>query len=189
MTINENEGHGRLDGFVKGPKLENIPVCRFKFPKFPLDETKVILGLTKDTNESVIKERKKDLNKIVSYIIRQTYLAGTEYENKNWKQLKNQNFWTFLYSVGMFVEDKPFEAYSEEEKNEAKLRYTNALSAAVQGSAMVVLKREVKDLFINGYNKKIMRIFKANHDLQICIDQYSVAQYICGYLTKNEEGM
>ena len=54
---------------------------------------------------------------------------------------------------------------------------------------MIVLKREVKDIFINGYNSKIMRIFKANHDLQICIDQYSVAQYICGYLTKNESGM
>ena len=34
-----------------------------------------------------------------------------------------------------------------------------------------------------------MRLHKANHDLQICIDQYSVAQYICGYLTKNESGI
>ena len=31
-----------------------------------------------------------------------------------------------------------------------------------------------------------MRLFKSNHDLQICIDQYACAQYICGYLTKNE---
>ena len=54
---------------------------------------------------------------------------------------------------------------------------------------MVFMKRKVRDLFINGYNKKIMRIFKANHDLQICIDQYSCAQYICGYLCKNESGM
>ena len=34
-----------------------------------------------------------------------------------------------------------------------------------------------------------MKLHKANHDIQICIDQYSVAQYICGYLTKNESGM
>ena len=54
---------------------------------------------------------------------------------------------------------------------------------------MVFMKRKVRDIFINGYNKKIMRMFKANHDLQICIDQYSCAQYICGYLTKNESGM
>ena len=34
-----------------------------------------------------------------------------------------------------------------------------------------------------------MRLHKANHDLQICIDHYSCAQYICGYLTKNESGI
>ena len=34
-----------------------------------------------------------------------------------------------------------------------------------------------------------MKLHKANHDIQICIDQYSVAQYICGYLTKNESGI
>ena len=34
-----------------------------------------------------------------------------------------------------------------------------------------------------------MELFGANHDLQICIDPYSVAQYISGYLTKNESGM
>ena len=39
------------------------------------------------------------------------------------------------------------------------------------------------------YNASIMRLHKANHDLQICIDQYSCAQYICGYLTKNESGI
>ena len=27
ITIKETEGHGRLDGFVKGVELKNIPVC------------------------------------------------------------------------------------------------------------------------------------------------------------------
>ena len=85
----------------------------------------------------------------------------------------------------MFVNTRSNKDYDEEERQAAKLRYINALSASVQGSAMMVLKRDMKDIFINGYNIKIMRMFKANHDLQICIDQYSVAQYICGYLTKN----
>ena len=89
----------------------------------------------------------------------------------------------------MFVEDKLIQNYTDDEKEAAKSRYLNALSASVQGTAMVFMKRKVKDIFVNGFNKKIMRIFKANHDLQICIGQYSVAQYICGYLTKNESGM
>ena len=49
MTINENEGHGRLDGKINGPPLINIPVCRFRFPKFHMDETKLIKGITKDS--------------------------------------------------------------------------------------------------------------------------------------------
>ena len=65
----------------------------------------------------------------------------------------------------------------------------NALSVSVHGSASMIMKREVKDIFINGYNKKLMKLHKANHDVQPCIDQYSCAQYICGYLTKNESGI
>ena len=34
-----------------------------------------------------------------------------------------------------------------------------------------------------------MEVHKANHDLQIVVDQYACAQYVVGYLTKNESGM
>ena len=51
ISIKETEGHGRLDGQVKGPALINIPVCRFRFPKFPLDETRLIKGVNKDADE------------------------------------------------------------------------------------------------------------------------------------------
>ena len=72
MTVKETEGYGRLDGKVKGPALQNIPVCRFKFPKFPLDETKLIRGMSKDTDEKIVKARKDDLNKIMKFLVRQT---------------------------------------------------------------------------------------------------------------------
>ena len=49
MTIGESEGHGRLDGVIRGTELSNISVCRFRFPKFPLDETKLIIGMPKET--------------------------------------------------------------------------------------------------------------------------------------------
>ena len=98
-------------------------------------------------------------------------------------------FWEFLYEAGMFSSNKLFSNCTKTDKEDAKERYINAISASVQGTAMVVVKRRVKDIFVNGFNKKIMRLHKANHDLQICIDPYSCAQYICGYLTKNESGM
>lgn len=99
------------------------------------------------------------------------------------------NFWEFLYEVGMFKENKSLAMFTGQEKENAKLRYMNAISAGIQGSASVILKREVNDIFVNGFNRQIMKLHQANHDLQICIDQYSVGQYICGYLTKNESGI
>ena len=84
ITIKEMEGHGKFDGYKKGPELRNIPVCRFKIPKFPLDETKLILRLPKDTPEDVIKERKKDLDQIIKFLIRQTYCEHPSRENENW---------------------------------------------------------------------------------------------------------
>ena len=34
-----------------------------------------------------------------------------------------------------------------------------------------------------------MRVIKANHDIQPCGDPYAVAQYVSGYITKNESGL
>ena len=85
LTIKENEGHGRLDGKVKGTAITNIPVCRFRFPRFPLDETKLIKGIPKDTDEKVVKARKNDLNKILKFLIRQTYTDAKLEDQESWK--------------------------------------------------------------------------------------------------------
>ena len=115
MTINENEGQGRLDGQINGPELKNISICRFKFPKFPLDETKLILGISKDTDEAIIKTRKKDLNKIINFLVRQTYCENPRKNDETWGRLKNLNFWEFLAEVGMFVDQKDIEKYTDQE--------------------------------------------------------------------------
>ena len=181
MTIKANEGHGRLDGFINGPALSNLSVCRFRFPKFPLDKTELIVAMPKETDENIRKMCKADLSKITKYLIRQTN-SGDNQESEGFKKLKNLSFWEFLFEVGMFADGKLLEECSDSDKQNAKLRYLNAISAGIQGRAAVILKREVKDLFVNGFNQQIMKLHQANHDIQICIDQYSVAQYICGYL-------
>ena len=150
-----------------------------------MDETKLIKGIPKDADAKIVKARKNDLNKILKFLIRQTYTDTKLEDQESWKHLKGLNFCQFLFEVGMFKGNKSLEEYDEVEKNEAKSRYLEAISASVRGTAIVVLKRKVKDIVLNGYNTNIMRLHKANHDLQICIDHYACAQYICGYLTKN----
>ena len=185
ITIKSNEGHGIDFGPVSKIELQNIPICRFQYPRFPMDETRLILGVSNDMDDVVLRKRKEDLNKIMKFLLRQTFDMNSE----SWKKLQNLDFIKFIYHVGMFKETKPVNEYSEEEIFEAKERYIEAISMTVKGTGKIFLKRKVKDIFTNGYNKKIMRLHQANHDLQLVIDQFACAQYVCGYLTKNEAGI
>ena len=77
----------------------------------------------------------------------------------------------FLFNVGMFKEDKNIEQYSKKEKDNAYQRYLNALSVSVRGTGAVFLKRNPKDVLTNNFNRQLMRVHKANHDIQVVIDQ------------------
>ena len=113
MTIKENEGHGRLDGLVKGPSLSNIQICRFRFPKFPLDETKFVMGLPKETDADLIKKYKLDLNKITKYLVRQTWCNDQHRESESFNKIKGLDFWQFLFEVGMFDHNKQLEEFTD----------------------------------------------------------------------------
>ena len=49
-------------------------------------------------------------------------------------------------------------------------------------------KRDTKSLYVNHYNKKLMKHHGANQDITYIGDAYGAAGYICGYLTKAESG-
>ena len=78
----------------------------------------------------------------------------------------------FLFEVGMFEKSRNnINRYSDEEKIDALNRYLNALSASVRGSGKIFLKRNTSDIFTNNFNRRLLAVHKANHDLQIVIDQ------------------
>ena len=97
ITIKSCEGFGRNDGIQSGPTLKNIPVCRFKFPKFPMDETKVVKGTSNDTDESEVHKRKEDLSKIVKFLVRQTYTETDLESLESWQKIKEISFFQFLF--------------------------------------------------------------------------------------------
>ena len=183
LLIREDEGHGRLDHRKSGPRIDSYLKCRFNFPLFPIDETIFIQGVKKEDSEEEVQSRKKDLLKIRKYLIRQTI------DNESWNVFKNLNFIEFLREVGMFDDDKEICEYNDKDIERANIRYISALSVSVRGTGSVFLKRNPKDVFTNNFNPNLMLIHGANHDVQMVVDQYACAQYICGYLTKNEAGM
>ena len=178
FLIKEDEGHGRLDQKITGPKIDGYLKCRFNFPLFPLDETTFIQGISKEESEEEVKSRRKNLMKIKKYLIRQTH------DKESLNLFKNFTFIEFLKEFGMFDADKDLCEYDDIEKETAKKKYKLVLSASVKGAGAVFLKRNSKDVFTNNFNPNLMLIHGANHDVQMVVDQYACAQYIYGYLIR-----
>ena len=74
-----------------------------------MDETKLILGASKELDESIINERSKDLNNIMKYLLPQTF----HQESDNWNNLQKICFLNFIHQVGMFLEIKPIKTYCQ----------------------------------------------------------------------------
>ena len=185
IHIKATEGHGRLDGTIVGESIMSI-LCRYNFPHNPIDATTFLLGIPKDLPEEELEKRKNDYRKIRKYLIRQT--CSENNDSEAWEKLKKMSFNEFLVEVGMLIEDKPLIKCSVQEIKQARQRYIEALSVSVRGTGSVLIRREPKDIFTNNFNPNLMEIHGANHDIQPVVDQYACAQYICGYLTKNEDG-
>ncbi|XP_052421004.1 uncharacterized protein LOC127964736 [Carassius gibelio] len=53
----------------------------------------------------------------------------------------------------------------------------------------IVLKRNPKDVWVNQYNRDLMRAWQGNMDIQYVTDAFSVVVYILSYITKAEQEM
>ena len=51
------------------------------------------------------------------------------------------------------------------------------------------MKRNPSDVFTNGCNIDILKIWKGNIDFQFVVDEYSTVMYICGYMMKSEKAL
>ena len=95
-----------------------------------MNETRFILGMSKELEDESKLKRRNDLKKIKKYLIRQSCSESSKNdETEEFKNLKSLNFMEFLYEVGMFEKEKKLEIYSEQEKINAYNRYLNAISA------------------------------------------------------------
>uniref|UniRef100_A0A8C5FK64 ATP-dependent DNA helicase n=2 Tax=Gadus morhua TaxID=8049 RepID=A0A8C5FK64_GADMO len=53
----------------------------------------------------------------------------------------------------------------------------------------VVLKRDPKEAYVNGYNPTLLLAWDANMDIQYILNPYSCIAYICSYISKAEHGL
>ena len=185
IRINSNEGHGRLDGKIEGDVL-NVKVCRLQHPKYPIDKTTFIQAFPSDTDKEIVRQAKKDYEKIRKFMLRLT--SKEDFRNSGeWKSFIELSFREFLYEIGLYPEGKKIG--DPDDFASAKKRYLTGLRCGVKSTGMLILRRKTSDIFTNNYNKHLLTLHQANQDIQYIFDEYAVIEYICNYLLKNESGV
>ena len=66
--------------------------------------------------------------------------------------------------------------------------YYKYMSITTKGKS-IVLKRQVKERFVNNYNTEMLRAWNANMDIQVAIDPYAVVTYMVNYINKSEDSV
>ena len=66
--------------------------------------------------------------------------------------------------------------------------YVLAIRSSLKAPKLL-LKREPCDVRINAYNAKLLYLWRANLDIQLCFDPYAVVVYICAYISKSQKDL
>lgn len=138
----------------------SINNCRFSYPKPPLPATKILHPLPND----ISKKKKKEAQETFQKIWLKLNEMGSSFKD-------DINFQTFLDSMEI-----------------TEVQYFLAIRSSIKRST-VFLKRRTNEIFINGYNKKILIAWKANMDIQYVLDTYACAKYCVSYISKAEGGV
>ena len=146
-----------------------------------MDESVILYPMSSDEKKENSQAR-KDLSHLKKYLARRIN------DENSLKFFENMSFMDLLFDLGFF----PKAASSPDElrfQQEAKDRYLNAIRVDIKGSSAFFMKRKNSEIFINNYCPSLVTVLNSNHDIQLVLDPYAAANYITGYLTKNEGGI
>ncbi|KAJ8019346.1 ATP-dependent DNA helicase PIF1 [Holothuria leucospilota] len=138
-------------------------VCRFNFPKLPSTQTFMSKPESTCTNDQALKKGKAE---------------------QVFHELWDNVFKILPTSVS---EASTFESILQE-MNISQTQLQDCCNV-MSSKETVYLKRNVKDIWINNYNKHLLRLWNADMDIQFVLDAYSFIMYILSYITKAEHEM
>lgn len=132
--------------------------CRFSYPRLPSPVTLIARPPSSDVSEET---RTKIIDKSTKILEKAKLFL--EQDNID----ETLEFEKFLENIGETEED-----------------YMTALKTSARGS-VVVLKRSVKERYINNYNAEFLGAWNANMDIQFCHNVYAVCTYISDYVGRS----
>ena len=133
--------------------------CRFSFPRPPMPKTCILEPLACDDKE--LQEMGKNL----------------------WVSVKKQ-----LNSYGLGTEIIHTFNDMLQELNMSYSDYILAVRSTLV-RAQFFPERKPCEIRINNYMRQCLHIWRANHDIQPCLNPYAVVEYILSYVTKGQKGM
>jgi hypothetical protein len=136
--------------------------CRFNFPRFPSPVTLIANPPSSDLSDEEKKKLVDDSTAILEKA--RTFLEKDDID-------EDMTFSQFLKAIDV-----------------EQTAYMDALKITARGS-VVILKRRVKERFINNYNPEFLSAWNANMDIQFCHNVYAVCTYISDYVGKDESGI
>ncbi|XP_052393335.1 uncharacterized protein LOC127941915 isoform X1 [Carassius gibelio] len=134
-------------------------VCRFNFPRPPSSRTFITRGGSRDDLKS--GDGKDTARTVLEKVKKALTASDMDYDSTD----------AFFESIGI---------------NQALFEKVYAQCSKKKS---VVLKRSPKDVWVNQYNKHLLRAWQGNMDIQYVTDAYSVVVYIISYITKAEQEM
>ena len=135
--------------------------CRYQFPHYP--SAKTVIARAPDTGKPFVAESQ--------------IKAKSEIFNKVRNIMEDKDI----------SEDISLASLLEKAKVDPQL-YQECLTLMKRGKK-VVLQRQPSERWINQYNPKILKTWRANMDLQFIMDPYSCIMYITSYMMKSEKAM
>ncbi|XP_047213329.1 uncharacterized protein LOC124863125 [Girardinichthys multiradiatus] len=167
----------------KSCKKGNVQ-CRFGFPKLPMDRTRItaplLFDFENDCDEKAKQSRQKDVQK-KSRKSKPIIISNQQREAKR----KLKSIRDLLMDQKSSFKDLPELLQACKMTKEEYNHYVDALTSGM----VVMMKRDPKDSWVNGYNPDLLRAWNANMDIQYVIDEYSCIEYMMSYIAKPEHEM
>ncbi|KAL1261372.1 hypothetical protein QQF64_006637 [Cirrhinus molitorella] len=172
--VTEVQLHSRKHS--KSCKKGNV-LCRYGFPKLPTSETTITRPRPprpeededEDPNHPDRKKARQDAARKVMNDARTKLKPVWDLLNDPLASFDNLSDLLTKCNLSMDDYDKSVEALST--------------------SSVILLKRDPKEAWVNGYNPDLLRAWNANMDIQFVLDSYSCIMYMLSYISKPEHEM
>ena len=148
-------------------KRNEVKVCRFGIPFFPMRSTRILSPFTDEENRET---QHLDFESIHNAIRDKIYEIDEKIRKKD-DSIQKFSFDDFINDIGLTDE-----------------MYLLTIRSTLTKKT-VFIRRNPKDIRCNGFNSEILRLFRSNMDIQFIVDPYGCVHYIVNYISKSYRGV